>query len=150
MENEDVNKKTLEDKFIERQQYWNNTIKELNTMMKDITSISSLQNKIYSVRQDAVDYYYILLRFIGKYTILYNKKYAEKYKEYKMNSQIRYNSEAAIKLQIDSDFSDIKQKISFIDNQANYMQDTIKTIDSMIYGVKYKIDIQKLITKVDF
>lgn len=141
---------SLSDKLDERKEEWNEKIKTLNSLMKNLPSIDSLLNKIYAERQDAVDYYFILLKFLGHWAVIKNKKYAESYKQYKTNSQIRYTSDAMIKQQIDADLTGLNEKITYIDNQAKYMQETIKTIDAMIFGIKSKIDIHKLIENTKF
>jgi putative ABC transport system permease protein len=78
----------------------------------------------------------------------WKKQYAAKYNSYKVNSQIRYNSDAAINAQIAADLADITYKLTLLENHAKYMQETIKTIDNLIYAISNRIRIEELIQNV--
>ena len=78
----------------------------------------------------------------------YKKQYATRYNSYKVNSQIRYNSDTAINAQIASDLADVTYKLSLLENHAKYMQETIKTIDNLIYAISNRIRIEELIQNV--
>lgn len=141
---------TVENYFREKQEYWNSRIKELNSLMSTLPDLMKFMNQIYSVRQEAVEYYHNILQVSAGQTENYKKRYAECYNRIKVNSQIRYTTESAINVQIENELSSLKETIDLINNHANYMDNTIRTIDDMIYGIKYRIDINKLINKVEF
>lgn len=144
------NFEAVENYFCDKHTYWNSRIKELNSLMNELTDVLKLTNQIYTLRQEAVEYYYALFQTLSHQTEKYKKKYAECYNRIKVNSQIRYTTESAINTQIENELSDIKERIDLVNNQTRYMENTIKTIDDMIYGIKYRIDISKLINKADF
>ena len=91
---------TLEEYIAQHQQQWSNVISEMNGMMKKFSDLPDLQMTIYSKRQNALDYYFNLLYQISSMSKEYKKQYAAKYNSYKVNSQIRYNSDTAINAQI--------------------------------------------------
>ena len=139
---------TLEEYIAQHQQQWSNVILEMNGMMKKFTDLPDLQMTIYSKRQNALDYYFNLLYQISAMSKEYKKQYAAKYNSYKVNSQIRYNSDTAINAQIASDLADISYKLTLLENHSKYMQETIKTIDNLIYAISNRIRIEELIQNV--
>ena len=139
---------TLEDYIAQHQQQWSNVISEMNGMMKKFTDLPDLQMTIYSKRQNALDYYFNLLYQISAMSKEYKKQYAAKYNNYKVNSQIRYNSDTAINAQIAADLADVSYKLTLLENHSKYMQETIKTIDNLIYAISNRIRIEELIQNV--
>ena len=139
---------TLEEYIAQHQQQWSNVISEMNSMMKKFTNLPDLQMTIYSKRQNALDYYFNLLYQISAMSKEYKKQYAAKYNNYKVNSQIRYNSDTAINAQIASDLADVSYKLTLLENHSKYMQETIKTIDNLIYAISNRIRIEELIQNV--
>lgn len=139
---------TLEEYIAQHQQQWSNVISEMNGMMKKFTDLPDLQMTIYSKRQNALDYYFNLLYQISAMSKEYKKQYAVKYNNYKVNSQIRYNSDTAINAQIASDLADVSYKLTLLENHSKYMQETIKTIDNLIYAISNRIRIEELIQNV--
>ena len=143
---EQNNISTLEDYISTHQKTWSVLVTEMNSKMKKFADLPDLQNVVYAKRQDALDYYFILLGKISSLVKDYKSKYAAKYNYYKVSSQIRYSSDAAINAQIDSDLGQEKYNIELLDNHAKYMQETIKTIDSIIYGINNRIRVEELIS----
>ena len=139
---------TLEEYIAQHQQQWSNVILEMNNMMKKFVDLPDLQMTIYSKRQNALDYYFNLLYQISAMSKEYKKQYAAKYNSYKVNSQIRYNSDTAINAQIASDLADVSYKLTLLENHSKYMQETIKTIDNLIYAISNRIRIEELIQNV--
>lgn len=139
---------TYEDKLKAIQSKWVDKVKSLNEKMKSLATLESLLNEIYSERQNACDYYFSLLGILSKLSRKYKVEYASKYTYYKTQSQIRFSSDSSINTQIEADLEEIKSQISLVDNHAKYMQETIKTIDNLIYGVNNKIRVYELINGV--
>lgn len=142
---ENLNQITAEEKLSKIQDMWTENIKSLNAMMKDLPSLNELLNKLYSERQNAVDYFFVLQKILLKLSIEYKKEYAFNYNELKKGSaQLRYSTESSISVQIESILSEKKLNIELIDSHCNYMKETIKSIDSIIYAVSQKIKIYEL------
>lgn len=139
---------TYEEKLKNIQNKWVDKIKELNEKMKNLSSLDGLLNEIYSERQNACDYYFSLLSILTKLSRKYKSEYAIKYSYYKTQSQIRFTSDSSINNQIEADLEEIKGQISMIETHGKYMQETIKTIDNLIYGINNKIRVYELINGV--
>ena len=136
---------TLEDYILEHQTKWSNIMSEYSTKMKKFSDLIALQNDIYASRQNALDYYFGLLAKVSQLSKSYKQQYASVYNQLKTNSQIRYSTEAALNAQIASTLSELTYKIELLENHSKYMQETIKTIDSLIFGINNRIKIEELI-----
>lgn len=139
---------TLEDYVNMHQSQWSEIISEMNTKLKNFYDIPELQNIVYSKRQDALDYYFGLLSKISLLSKEYKLQYAQKYNAYKTAAQIRYTSDSAINAQIASDLRDIIYKSELLSNHSKYMQETIKTIDGIIYAITNRIKIEELVRDI--
>lgn len=127
---------------------WNGTVKVLSSRMKNVNTLPDLLNDVYAQRQDAVDYYYYMLNLLAKQNRVYKQTYAAEYNRLKTAAQIRYTTEASINAQIEANMADLIYFITLINNHVKYMQDTIRTIDNIIYGINSRLDVEKLMTGV--
>ena len=139
---------TLEDFISDHQQKWSDIISSLNAKMKRFADLPDLQNEVYSKRQDALDYYHDLLSKISGLSRTYKQQYAQLYNQYKTTAQIRYTSESALNAQVTSALADLIYNIELLQNHSKYMLETIKSIDSIIYGITNRIRIEELIRDV--
>lgn len=136
----------LEEFIAEKQAYWSGKIKELNEKFKSIPSLSQLTTEIYTTRQDLQEYHKSMLMKCASLNREYKKKYAELYNSYKTTSQIKYTSDQAINAQIAAQLADFNYTMELMNHHTNYIDETIKTIDNLIYGIKNRIDIEQLLT----
>ena len=58
------------------------------------------------------------------------------------NLQLRYKSNEKIVV-IDGRTSSTKEYLEIFENQINFFNESIKTIDSIIFGIKTRLDIEK-------
>lgn len=143
MEQKETN---LEEFIAKKQSYWSSKIKELNEKFKTIPSLSNLTTEIYTTRQDLQEYHKSMLMKCASLNREYKKKYAELYNSYKTTSQIKYTSDQAINAQIAAQLADFNYTMELMNHHSNYIEETIKTIDNLIYGIKSRIDIEQLLT----
>lgn len=140
----------IEQKFSERREYWITWITEMNTCLKDMDKIINLQSNVYTKRQEAVENYHSLAATIAKWTKVYKEKYANLYKDIRMikTSQgattYMFPTEAAIRDQIEAQLSDEKYLIDIMDSHLSYLDNTIKTIDGIIYAIQNRIKVEEI------
>ena len=140
---------SLEDKLSAIQDKWVNSVHDLNAAMKTLPSLNDLLNKVYASRQDAVDYYHSLMTTLMALSRKYNADRVELYKNLKMGTNgLRYTNETAINNQIEAVLIDQKKQIQLINNHIEYMKETIKTIDNMIFGIGQKIKVYELLNGI--
>jgi len=144
-QNSDNNKEeTLEQRFSRERSEWTVKIQAMSAKMKDIFKVSELMTEIYTERQISVEYYHMLLTMLSKLNISYRKQWTEKYDFYSWKSQKRFPNEKTKELQILSEISDLTRKRELLDTHIKFTSATIGTIDNLIYGIKYKVEIEQI------
>jgi len=140
-EKEDI---TLVEQFAKERLTWTKKIKKMSNQLKHIKDVSELMIDVYTERQQATEYYYYLMTVFSKINKEYRKQWAKKYDFYSYQSQKRFPNEKSKELHILFEIKDIVEKREAIDNHAKFILDTKGTIDNIIYGIKYRIDLEKL------
>jgi hypothetical protein len=144
-ENINQQEQTLEQYILSKQTYWTNKIKEINDKFKTILSLQSVTQEVYGLRQDLEEYHKQVLFKCAALSRDYKRKYAEMYNAYKTNTQIRYSSDAAINAQIAGQLADYLYTMDLMNHHSDFINESIKNVDSIIYGIKHRIDIENLL-----
>ncbi len=147
MENayQEQQEQTLEQYVLSQQQVWNTRIKDVNSKFKTIPALQEGLSEIYSLRQDLEEYHKQILYKCAGLSRDYKKRYAELYNSFKVNAQIKYNSDSAINAQIAAQLADFVYTMDLMSNHANFIEESLKTVDSLIFGIKHRIDIENLL-----
>lgn len=142
--------KLLEDGFTQRREYWMNWIAEMSKCLKYMDKLTDLQVEIYSRRQEAVENYHTLSNILAKRTKMYKERYAALYNSLRPlkvspgSTTFMYGTERALSDQIESQLSSDKYIIDLTESQMNYMSETVKTIDGIIYSINNRIKIEEI------
>ena len=140
----DIKELTLSEKFDKERLEYSVKIKNMSAKFKDVFKVAELMTVLYTERQLCVDYHHYLINLLIKLNKVYKTKYSEKWEYYTFKSQKRYPNEAEKKTKILVDLKEIVEKRALIDNHSVFLLDTTKTIDNLIYGVKYRIEIEQI------
>lgn len=138
------NEISLEQKFSIERKSWTDKITYMSKKMKKVLELNELMTYIYSERQLAVEYYHYLMNLLIKINKKYRIEYASKYDFYTNQSQIRYPNESTKVNKVlaeMSEIADIKEKVN---NHAKFIDNTIKTIDNIVYAIKYRIEVEQI------
>lgn len=141
---------TLEDALLQLRGKWSKRVKALTRKLGDFEELIDLQYAVYNLRQDAVDYYYYMLGIYQKQYKEYSRQYKDMFVAYKTQNSVRYSSESVISNLVEGELSQEKYTIKLLDNQVGFMRETVKTIDNIIFGIKNRIDIQKMNKEMEF
>jgi len=136
--------KTLEERFAAERLTWSAKIKEMSKAFSDIVKTGELMTEVYTERQRALEYYHYIISLLIKINKKYNKLYTEKWKFYKYSSQERLPNDKVIQIRIGSELADLQEKREALDNHAKFMEGTVKTIDNIVFGIKYKIEVTQI------
>lgn len=140
-EEDSFKKESVETQFQRERLEYKQFIDEIaNSFKGPIENMSETQVKIFSKRQLAVEYTYSL---ISKHASV-KKKYQQAWKKEYDNlsdSEFRYGEKEKLKL-VDSQTSNYTYLLSLIQSHIDYIRETTKTIDNMVFGVKHRIDIE--------
>jgi hypothetical protein len=110
--------------------------------MKNIREIAEVQVELYSDRQKILEYSYKLGQILTKLNSNYRTEKRAKMVYYSEEHNTRYGANEKNSL-IDGDLAEIKRKIDLVDNHMSFMNETTKTIDHMLYGIKSRISLEE-------
>lgn len=140
---------TIQDKLQDIQNDWSDKVRGLNEKMKDLAGLDSLLNVVYSERQNIVEYYSNLMVTMSKLTRDYTRKYAEYYNKLKLGEKgIKYTNESALNTQIEAQLTEDKEPIQLLNAHIEFVKDTIKNIDGIIFGINNKIKVYELMNGI--
>ena len=132
----------FEDTFTRERTEWTERIRELSIRMKNIREIAEVQVDLYSDRQKLLEYAYKLGQIVSKQNAKYRSDRRAKMVYYSEEHNVRYGSNEKTSL-IEGDLSDLKKKIDIVDNHVSFVNETIKTVDHMLYGIKSRISLEE-------
>lgn len=143
-ENTETEKISVIEKFIVEQEKWLNTIKKHSKRLGNLNDINDLLMEIYIDRQILVDN-----KAKTSYTkIQYEKILKTRKKDafYKVKTQedivVKYQQETNIFL--DAELSKIVENYDLLISYLEFIDNTIKTIDTMIFAIRNKINLEQL------
>jgi hypothetical protein len=138
-------KETLEEQFLREREEWTSKIKTMSAKIKNVHDMPILMTELYSERQICLDYYHYLISIMATLNKKYRADYSARYDYWSFQSQIRYPNDSAKNYKILSELSDIVSKREAVENHSKFIADTKSTIDNLIYGVKYRVEIEQII-----
>jgi len=147
-----MQEQTLDQKLMDYKTKWTEAITELNAKMKTLPKVDELLNEIYAKRQLAVEQYFNMNLMIAQRKRAYNAQYVSMYNNIKLTgiNGIRLTSDQQITRQIEACLDGDKMVISMLENHWSFLDATVKTIDQMLYGVREKVEIHKILNGLKF
>ena len=143
-EEEKKEEESLNNRFSRERDEWTVKIQNMSQRLKKVYEIQELLVDVYTERQRAIEYNHYLISLMNRVNISYRKVYSQKYEFYSFQAQKRFPNEATKNNQILSEMEEIVSKKDSLSNHAKFMEDTTKTIDSLIFGIKYRIEIEQM------
>lgn len=135
---------SLEEKFARERIEWSQKVSDMSAKMKNIYEIPELMTYLYTERQRAAEYYHYLVSLMIKLNKKYNAEYAIKQDYYTNKVQVRYPNESVKHNRILVDLGDLFEKRAMIDNHSKYINQTITSIDAIIYAISRRVEIENL------
>lgn len=135
---------SLEERFTRERLEWTKKIQDMSLRLKKVFEIQELLTEVYTERQRAVEYNHYLLSLMTRVNVTYRKQYSQKYEHYSFQSQKRFPNEATKNNQILSEMEEVVSKKESLANHAKFMEGTTRTIDNLIFGIKYRIEIEQM------
>ena len=124
-------------------------VASLNEKMKNLPGLDELLNVVYAERQNLVEYYSGIMVTMSTLSRNYTKAYAEYYNKLKLGEKgIKYTNEAALNTQIEAQLIDHKEPIQLLNIHIEFLRDTLKNIDGLIYGINNKIRVYELMNGI--
>jgi hypothetical protein len=140
----DETKARISKKFQERRAEVSKEIYENIEKLSGLKTLKDAQVNILSLRQRLLEDNYALMESLTTIRKKYRDDKAAEMENLSKNLQIRYQANEK-NMVIDGKTSSIKESLEIIENQIAFFTDSIKTIDSIIFGIKARLDIEKTI-----
>jgi len=121
---------------------WTTRIQSMSARLKDIYEIADLQTDLYSYRQIAVDYTHTLMTHLTKINRIFRERKIERWEHYTRNYDLRMDKDPK-ELHIYVDIADVVERKDFIQTHLEFFRETIRTIDSMCYGIKHRLSLEE-------
>lgn len=128
--------------FSNEREEWKEKIRELSIRSRNIRELSEVQIELYSSRQILLEYAYKLGQILIKLNTKYRKERGDRMRFYSEMSQVKYGTNEKTPL-IEADLSDLKERIDLVDNHMSFMNESIKTVDHFLYGIKSRIALEE-------
>lgn len=129
------------ERFENERALWTEKVKEIASKFKEIDNMIDVQVELYSERQVATDYIHELTVLFSKLKKVYQTEWKKAYEGLSFNEDLRYNDREKNKF-ADEKTAGSKLKMEILQNHIDYFRETVKTIDSMIFGVKHRLEIE--------
>jgi len=120
---------------------WREKIQVISLHIKSIKTVAEAQVDLFSTRQTLLEYSYKLAQIISKLSTKERKEKAKKLKEYTESKDIRYGSNEKTSL-IEGDLADLRERMELVEGHRKYIDQTIQTVDHMLYGIKSRIALE--------
>lgn len=121
---------------------WREKIQVIALGLKNIKTVAEAQVDLFSNRQILLEYSYKLAQIVSKLATKERNLRASKLRDYTTNSDVRYGSNET-KVLIEGDVSDIVEKIQLVEGHRKFIDQTIQTVDHMLYGIKSRIALEE-------
>jgi len=131
----------LEKDLLEKQKRWSDVIEKLSgkitcELKKSIDLSAEATSYRQMLNEEKTQYYYKMYRDLPKL-----KKLRKTYFEY-YSGKYPYKTNASEKTKlIDADVAYQEAKMDYLQNYINYIQESIKTVDHILWSVKNKIEL---------
>ena len=129
-------------RFQTEREEWTEKIRVLSLRMKNIREIAEVQVDLFSSRQILLEYSAKLGQVMVKLNSKLRIDKSDRLKYYSEKHQVKYGSNEKTPL-IEGDLTELKERIDTIECQMSFINDTIKTVDFCLYGIKDRIRLQE-------
>lgn len=140
----DNEKITLSARFKNDRNVYSTEIKEGVQLLYNIKNIPEVQVTFLSLRQRLLEDNHTLIEHYIKYKKLYRSKKGTEWENVSKIGQARYQPTEKGHL-VDGKLSDLQEKIDLLKAQIDFHSEAIKTVDSVLFGIKDRIASQKLL-----
>jgi hypothetical protein len=139
---EESSKNKISDKFKKRRDEVSAEIYDGIVKLSNLKTLKDAQVEMLSLRQRLLEDNHTLLEHISTLRKKYRDERGEEMEKLSKNLQLRYQSNEKTVV-IDSKTSTTKEYLELFENQVSFFNESIKTIDNVIFGIKTRLDIEK-------
>lgn len=138
-------KKDLLEVFNEQRRSISKEIKVGVKLLEDSKNIPEIQVTFMSLRQRLVEDNHALIAHSNRLNKRFRDRRGEEWVNVSTNGQYRYQStEKAVVVDSNSSLSELKLRIEQVENHINFYTESLKTVDSVLFGLRVRLDVDKL------
>jgi hypothetical protein len=138
-------KSSFADEFEVERKMWKDKVIDMANRVNKLNEIAGLQVDLYSSRQIIIERIAKLYKYLSAYTALYKSNKKDLFIKYTVDSDIKLGQGEKI-IMVDGDLSGLQEKINLIEQHIDYYKETVKNLDSMLYGVRNKLQIEQFLS----
>jgi hypothetical protein len=127
--------------FEEERADWREKIQGISFSLKNIHTVAEAQIDLFTTRQILIEYGFKLATIVTKLSSKERQERARKMKDYQENKDVRYGSND-LKTMIEGEVAEINQKIELVEGHRKYIDQTVQTVDHMLYGIRQRIALE--------
>jgi len=134
-------KESLETRFSRERLEWKEKIESMSRKMKNVLDLISLEIDVFSSRQIALEYSYSLMYSLSNINARIRKLNKAKYLHYVQDFDLKLDKPTRdMFIAIDLEKMILRQEL--VNNHLSYIKETVISIDKIIYGIKWRIDLE--------
>jgi len=141
---EETQKKSVAQVFKEKREVFSSEIYDGIKLLDNIKKMSQVQVTFLSLRQRLLEENHTLLEHFTRLKKTYRERKGEEWVDTSKSMQMRYNTNEKATI-VDGKTADIKEKLEQIENQIAFYAESIKTVDAVLFGLKTRVDVEKLL-----
>lgn len=141
---EETQKKSIAQVFKEKRESFSAEIYDGIKLLDNIKKMTNVQVIFLSLRQRLLEENHTLLEHFTRLKKTYRERKGEEWVDASKSMQMRFNSNEKATI-VDGKTADIKEKLEQIENQIAFYAESIKTVDAVLFGLKTRVDVEKLL-----
>ena len=142
MQKSSSKKETIIERFSREKKDWRDKIKNLTEKMRNINELAELEVNVFSERQIILEYIHKLMEVASAENRNYKKLLRDKIIWYTDSYDIKLDKSQKMMFS-EVDLENILARKDLLFNHLDYLRSTLDTIDKMIYGIKWRIQIEQ-------
>ena len=145
-ENPTQARQTIEERFAIQRREFSNEIMTSAQMLRNVREIVTAKVNFLSLRQRLLEEHHTIIENYNKQAKKYREAKSEELLNTSNNMQVRFNEREKDKF-IDGQprISQIKAAMDLLQNQSNFLSESIKTVDQVLFNLKVRIDVEKML-----
>ena len=138
-------KETIIERFAREKREWRDLIEELTIKMRNINNLAELEVNVFSQRQIILEYIHKLMEIASAENRTYKKLLRDRIIYYTESYDIKLDKPQKVMFS-EVDLAGSLGRKDLLFNHLDYLRSTLETIDKMIYGIKWRIQIEQFKT----
>jgi len=145
IDSDNTSKRSISEEFEEERLKWKDKVIDMANRVNKLDQVAGLQVDLYSSRQIIIERISKLYQYLALYNSVYKSKKKELFIKYTIDSDIKLG-QGEKTIMVEGDLADLQKKISLIEHHIDYYKETVKNLDSMLYGVRNKLQIEQFLS----